>query len=99
MEMLKVVKNEQTILKLSGELDMTNSNIIREKILEMNLKDLILDFENVTYIDSSGIGVLISLQKDTRYKGGSMRIINIENKLLKLLKMVGIDKLLQISEK
>ena len=78
MEILKFVESDQIILKLSGELDMTNSNTIKDKILEMNLKDLILDFEKVTYIDSSGIGVLISLQKDTRYKGGSMKIINIE---------------------
>ena len=51
------------VAKLDGEIDQSNATEIREKIDREislnNMKNLVLDFDKVTFMDSSGIGMLI----------------------------------------
>ena len=96
---MEIILNEvegKKIIKLSGEIDMSNVKEIKDKILELKLSEIILDFKDVTYLDSAGIGMLISLHKTAQLKSGSLEIINIENKIKKLFEMVGLNKILNI---
>ncbi|BBE31700.1 anti-sigma F factor antagonist [Tepiditoga spiralis] len=96
---MEIVLNEvegKKIIKISGEIDMSNIKEVKEKILDLKLSEMILDFKDVSYLDSSGIGMLISLHKTAQLKSGSLEIINIEEKIRKLFEMVGLDKILNI---
>ena len=55
--------NDNIVLELHGEIDMYNSNILKETILtniHENKPNVTLNFKDVNYIDSTGIGDLIS---------------------------------------
>jgi anti-anti-sigma factor len=56
-----------------------------------------MDFKEVSYLDSAGIGALISIHKDLQSKSGSLEIINIDKKIKELFDMVGLSKLMHIS--
>lgn len=96
MQIIKEKFDNNFILKIIGYIDMSNSGKIKKEILDTNEIEILLDFEKVEYIDSSGIGMLISLYKQFQLKGGSLRIIKVNSKLKGLLEMVGLNKLLPI---
>ncbi|MDN5342412.1 STAS domain-containing protein [Oceanotoga sp. DSM 15011] len=98
MEIILQEEHDKKIIKLNGEIDMSNVDDVKNRINSFELKEIILDFTNVKYIDSSGIGMLIGIHKNSLLKGGSLTIKNVDNKILKLLDMVGLTKILNIMQ-
>ncbi|SDC05143.1 STAS domain-containing protein [Geotoga petraea] len=95
MEILLDKKNN--ILKIKGEIDLNNSKKLKEEVKKMNNNNIVMDFKEVSYLDSAGIGALISIHKDLQNKSGSLTIINIDKKIKELFEMVGLSKLMNIS--
>lgn len=97
------VKQENQVLTvyLNGELDHHTTSEIKDtidlNILKAPVKKLVLDMSGVTFMDSSGIGLIVGRYNRIRSFGGSMTIRNPNPTLLKILKMSGIDKLMKIS--
>lgn len=87
----------KNIVKIKGEIDLNNSKLLKDEIKKLNENHVILDFSEVSYLDSSGIGVLISIHKNLQSKSGSLEIINIDKKIKELFDMVGLTKLMHIS--
>lgn len=85
------------VMKIKGEIDLNNSKKLKEEIKKMGNNNIVLDFNEVTYLDSAGIGALISIHKDLQSKSGSLEIINIDKKIKELFDMVGLSKLMKIS--
>lgn len=69
-------------------------NIINEKILKITV-----DLGSVEMIDSSGIGVFISAQNSLRKAGGSLKVVNISADILKMFKIMRLDKHFEVSGK
>lgn len=83
---------------LQGELDHHNASEVREKI-DLQLSDhcvlhLTLDLRGVTFMDSSGIGVVLGRYKLISERGGTMQIVGATPRVERILKMAGIYKLL-----
>ncbi len=61
------------VLKLIGELDQSTSGDVREKIDDLNkkynIKNIIFNCENLIFMDSSGIGVILSTYNKIRHTG------------------------------
>ena len=87
----------KNIVKIKGEIDLNNSKLLKDEIKKLNENHVMLDFSEVSYLDSSGIGVLISIHKNLQSKSGSLEIINIDKKIKELFDMVGLTKLMHIS--
>ncbi|WP_069651068.1 STAS domain-containing protein [Caloranaerobacter ferrireducens] len=89
------------ILKLIGEVDIYTSpdfkNILLEIINEKSA-DVILDGEELVYMDSTGLGVLISGLKKLREKGKNIILINIRPNINKLFDITGLNKVFIIKE-
>ncbi|RME75226.1 MAG: STAS domain-containing protein [Planctomycetota bacterium] len=59
----------------------------------------ILDFGNVKYINSTGMGTLVKLGDMLREKGGDLHLVNVDNKMKELFNMLGLLPVIEIVEK
>ena len=82
---------------LSGELDHHSAASIREAVDEMVEsalpKTLILDFEKVPFMDSSGIGLIMGRYRTMGAVGGSLAVEHASPQLKKLMNLGGISRL------
>ena len=90
----RVVTPEGTVLNVSvdGRIDATNAEEFRDTISAdlKRVKVLKLDFQNVDYISSVGIRSLLLLFKQLRRQDGRMEIININEQVREILKLIGL---------
>ena len=56
-------------------------------------KDIVLDCEKLSYISSSGLRLFLSVLKNQKAKGKSVKIVNLSEDLLRIFSMTGFDKL------
>lgn len=86
------------VLQFHGELDLeVASTLFRDKleaVVSGTEKELILDLANLTYIDSTGIGILVSILKIRDARKAPLTVRHIPAGVLKLLEMTGIAKFL-----
>ncbi len=85
------------ILTLQGDLDMPNIKSFKESTFDITKntnKDLMLDFTHVSYIDSSGIGILLTLHKLQKSKGKSFKIINCSEHISKIFSLSSLSEVL-----
>jgi len=98
-----VIKDRQvgevTILDLSGKITIGEGSVqLREtvrKMLDEGRKKLLLNLGDVSYVDSSGIGELVSSYTTTNNNGGQLKLLNQTKKIHDLLT---ITKLLTVFE-
>lgn len=90
------------IVSVSGELDQHKASQLREqidlRITHANIKNLIFDFSNLDFMDSSGIGVIIGRYKLMRAMGGTVQIVANKLSVKKILELSGIRKIIGIYE-
>ncbi|HNW46786.1 MAG TPA: STAS domain-containing protein [Thermotogota bacterium] len=101
--MLKVnEENGWSIVHMQDELDMSNSNQFKEEVIRVLIENgkthVALDFSSLEYIDSSGLGTVVSLHKRCKMNGGKLVIFGISQTLLKLFKLTSLDKALNLYE-
>ncbi len=88
--------------KLTGELDHHRAGYVREEIdakILSGANNLELDLSELTFMDSSGVGVILGRYKLISACGGSMTIITGDNKNInKLLSMCGVERIIPINK-
>ncbi|MGN0658916.1 MAG: anti-sigma F factor antagonist [Emergencia sp.] len=103
METIFYLKDSVLVARLSGEIDHHVAEKIRRDIDEemklYGVTDLILDFSNVTFMDSSGIGVVLGRYKKVRAAGGTMKIRSASRLVRQILDMSGVFSLMEYEEK
>lgn len=94
------VNGEVVSAHLIGELDHHSAREMREKIdasIDQNAASLlVLDFQNITFMDSSGIGLIMGRYKKMREVGGEVHVVNTTSQILKVVKLSGLDRLVKI---
>ena len=95
-------ENEKLTAAVTGEIDHHSAREIREAIdqnLERSLsKRLVLDFRDVTFMDSSGIGLIMGRYKLLKSMGGEIIIKNANERIQRVMKLAGVDKLAEIED-
>lgn len=89
-----------TVVVVNGELTVGNRGELKEKVLaqlERGEESFVIDFARTGYIDSSGLGVLVSLSKRIREGGGLLRLAGLNQDLRTLFELTKLDTLFQIS--
>jgi len=97
---IDVHETDTTIsLKAYGDIEMISIKPFKEKIFEIGQKtnkDVELDLYDVDYIDSSGIGVLITLLKFQRSKGKNLVINKASPRVLDVFKLSSLLKIFKL---
>ncbi|MFA5575724.1 MAG: anti-sigma F factor antagonist [Tissierellaceae bacterium] len=92
--------NNNLLVQLKGELDHHNTEIIRQKIdkqyFEHRIRNIILDLRGLTFMDSSGIGLVMGRYKNSLENGGKTIIVNDNAYVEKILKMSGLLKIISV---
>lgn len=88
---------------LSGELDHHNAAGIREQIdkaVQMaRPSTLRLDFYNITFMDSSGVGLVMGRYRLVHAYGGKVEVDNLSDSAYKVMQLSGLSKLMRIGKK
>ncbi|MDQ6641358.1 MAG: anti-sigma factor antagonist [Actinomycetota bacterium] len=93
--------DDVTIVVVGGEIDVYTAPKLRDKITELVGDDryhLVIDMENVEFLDSTGLGVLVGGLKKVRAHDGSMEIVCSQDRLLKIFRITGLAKVFTIHD-
>jgi anti-anti-sigma factor len=98
MEVRKSIDDGILTLFVSGKLSAVTADDFGHAVEEAidETQRLILDFQDVSYLASSGLRVLISAQKKMEQKNGSMTILHVNSDLKEVFEITGLDELLDI---
>ncbi|MBS2211025.1 STAS domain-containing protein [Carboxylicivirga mesophila] len=102
--MLQVKEHDGVMFGLLADTDRLNATIAPEVKAELTaaLSDngvkMVLNLSNISFIDSTGIGTLISALKTARQNGGTFQLCCIKADVLSLLKLMKLDKVFDIFE-
>ncbi len=93
-------KDNYLIARLKGELDHHNSELARQKIdrcfFEKNTSNIILDLRELTFMDSSGIGLVMGRYKNAKDRKGKLIIVNDNRYIERILRMSGLLKIIEL---
>lgn len=85
------------IAYLRGEIDHHAAGALREKIdaavERSHCPLLVLDFSEITFMDSSGIGLIMGRYKLMQRRGGKLTVCGVPPRLMRMMKMAGLEKL------
>src|SRR5690348_13919438 len=94
--------NGVTIVDMSGRITLGEGSVVlRDTIrdlLSKGQKKILLNLGNVTYIDSSGIGELVSAFTSVRNQGGELKLLNLTKKVHDLLQITKLYTVFDIKD-
>ena len=98
---MNISKTEDTLkIVLNGEIDHHTAKGMREAIDRRIMEDhpgvLMLDFTNVEFMDSSGLGLVIGRYRLMKELSGRVEIVNATERIKNILKIAGAGKYVQI---
>ena len=96
-----VAKDDVTLVEVGGQLIVGNRQLLKEQVLdqlERGDRKFILDFSKTDYIDSSGLGVLVTLSKKIREQGGQLSLVSLSEDLRTLFELTKLDTLFIFSD-
>jgi anti-sigma B factor antagonist len=100
LEVSTTSSGDYTVLAVSGEVDMDSAPRLRELVLEQ-LTDgrnlLVIDMSGVTFMDSSGLSVLVAVLKRVRDGDGELRLVVTRERTMKLFRITSLDSVFTIS--
>lgn len=94
-------QNDIAIVEVEGQLIVGNRQELKQMVLdelESGTRKVLVDFAHTGYIDSSGLGVLVSLAKKLREDGGELRLANLNDDLRTLFELTKLDTLFPIAD-
>ncbi|WP_026570064.1 MULTISPECIES: anti-sigma F factor antagonist [Sediminibacillus] len=95
-------KENVLLVRLSGELDHHASDRLKKEwqqaIRENNAKHVILNLEDLSFMDSSGLGVFLGRYKEVMQLGGEMVVCSISPAVKRLFDMSGLFKIIRLEE-
>ena len=96
-----VAKDDVTLIEVGGQLIVGNRQLLKEQVLEQlerGDRKFIVDFSKTDYIDSSGLGVLVTLSKKIREQGGQLSLVSLSEDLRALFELTKLDTLFIFSD-
>ncbi len=85
------------IFQVEGEINISTSPNLKKLFEKQPAKKVIVDLENVSYIDSSGLATLVEMLKKMRSQGGGLALSGMSEKVRSLFEITKLDKLFTIS--
>ena len=94
-------QNEVEIaVRVAGEIDAFTAPKLREELLplaEGKNKIMTINLKDVSYLDSTGLGVFVGLFKQLKKNDGELRLVEMSDRLKRLFEITGLSNILNIS--
>src|ERR687883_1590816 len=98
------IKTEQVdggayVISLGGEVDLYTAPEFKQQLLEVigqGAKDVVVDFSNTTFIDSTTLGVLVGGVKRLRTNDGQLSLVCSDRNITKIFEITGLDRVFTI---
>ena len=95
-----VKEGKTLILRITEEVDQHTADKLRRKLdneIEVySPQKVILDCSGITFMDSSGIGMVLGRYKLVKMLGGNLEIINVNKRMKKIFDMSGVSRIITI---
>jgi anti-sigma B factor antagonist len=94
-------EGDRTVVVVGGEIDVYTAPKLREQLVELETAgqhDLVVDLEQVEFLDSTGLGVLVGGLKRVRAHDGSLRLVCTQERILKVFRITGLTKVFPIHD-
>lgn len=94
-------KPNAQLVRFIGDLDATNIESVLEKICSLINKgtvNIVADFKQLRYVNSTGLGILLHFSKTAKEKGGCFKIVNVNENIYEIIEIIGATTLLEIYE-
>ena len=100
--MIRIMKNNHTAtVFLTGEIDHFSAEGIRRDvenaISDKCIQELIFNFDRVSFMDSSGVGMLIGRYKTMHQRGGCVKACGLSEQMAKLFRLAGLHRIIEMS--
>ena len=99
MELQINYSDDVGVITIQGELDANTSHILtqyyNDQVKEENL-NIVVDLEGLKYSSSAGIRIFLGLARESRQKGGDLRIASVQPQVDKIFKLSKFDKIVKI---
>jgi anti-sigma B factor antagonist len=90
-----------TIVRVAGELDLHTSPQLRDHVLSMVGEQqgvrLALDLTDAGFLDSSSLGMLVTLLKRVKERDGDLRLVGVSGSPMKVFTLTGLDRVFEIA--
>lgn len=98
MQITETRENEVITIGIEGRVDTNTSPQMQDAILVafQKVNQVVLDFSQCTYVSSAGLRALLIGQKTASSKKGTMKLVNVPEILMNVLKMSGFANILTI---
>ncbi len=97
----RIEEDGTAVLSLIGEVDVSNVSQAREealKLLEGGCNKMVVDIAGVTYMDSSGLGMLVGLLKRLKESDGKLAIAGAVERVRRLFEITGLQQIFALRE-
>src|SRR5262245_58632973 len=87
------------VIALSGEVDLYTAPEFKQQLLDVIAqggKDVVVDFSNTTFIDSTTLGVLVGGVKRLRGQDGRLLLVSSDRNITKIFEITGLDRVFTI---
>lgn len=94
-------RTDAKILRMEGEFDASSVESVLEEVTSLfdsGVKHLIADLEQLHYVNSTGLGVILHFSRTTRERGGSFRLCRISQSVYEIIEIIGATSLLEIHD-
>ncbi len=88
------------VLDARGEIDVATSPELHEHLVDLIRSEpelLIVNLTDVSFIDSTGLGVLVGAVRDMRAGGGDLRLVVTQPTIVRLLELTGLDEVFEVA--
>lgn len=86
-------------VEIHGEIDISSKSTFKDELLQLNNEkqlDFVFNCENLEYIDSTGLGVLISFYKNVKVNEKNVHFEKLKPSIAKVFTLTGLDKIFSI---
>ena len=97
MEIIETQKEDIRIFKLNGSLDSNTSPAMEKKLvwaIENGTRNMVIDFENLDYISSAGLRIILKTTKDLKRTEGNIVLCAMQDYVKEVFEIAGFDTFL-----
>ncbi|XDD47712.1 STAS domain-containing protein [Leptospira sp. WS39.C2] len=93
-------ENEKAIILLNGSMSLRDTPKLKTEIKDLldseSMQELVLDFKHLTYLDSSGIGILLHTYSWTKEKNKKVKMVHLSNEIRTIFSVANLLEIFEV---